>query len=298
MPRPLALLAIALLSAACGSRKDPEPSAAAQAQAEAGRPSPTAVAKLPTELPPERPSPFEAEYRVMGGDPDDAVMIKLTEKGLRYSTGDRHHRIVLSYEDDTSLDRIYTALREASFDRIETRPVRSSDRGGTSIRLLAGTHRHSVSDMGRIYPKDEWATEYDAAAKAMESLLPAGQASEAAAAIVLRWDATMRDHDASLDLPLGARFAGIEKVGPTGADVRVHLRTAGPVEVALRHGPPATTTTHTLDPAKHAALLVRFDEEQGIPIARLLGANELAALPSTPAAPSEPAAPTKAPPGP
>jgi hypothetical protein len=297
MLRPLEIWALALATAACGARKDSEPAAAAQ-PAKGDRSTPVSAPKLPTELPADRPSPFEAEYRVMDERNNDAVMVKLTEKGLRYSTGDRHHRVVLSFEDDTSLDRIYAALRASSFDRIETRPARSSDRGGTSIRLLAGTLRHSVSDMGRIYPKDEWATEYDAAAKAMESLLPTSPAGEAAGAIQLRWDPTMKDHDASLDLPLGTRFGGIEKVGPTTADVRVHLRATDPIEITLRHGPTTTASTHALDPARHAALLVSFDAEQGIPIARALTAEQLAALtkPDAPAKPpgeGKPSAPGK-----
>jgi hypothetical protein len=302
MPAPRArtsplLLAIPLTAALLGCSKPP-PEAATTSQdppvADAPKAAPTA--NLPSALPEARPTPFEADYRVRPKGEGPSVMLKVTDRGNRYSVGDEEHRVIVAYEgDEAALDRAYAQLRAAAFDRIETQPSREMTAGGTSMSLLAGSQRHSASDMGRIYPKDAWAAAYEASAKALESLLPPTQVepgTKAAASIDVRWDASMASHRASIDLPVGGNFAAIAPVPGTGADVRIELAKAAPIQIKLRHGPPATETNHTFDPAKDAALLIAWDTNLSIPTATLLDA---AALAARDAGRDAPPAPTRSP---
>lgn len=280
---------------ACAKPKDSSgDKSAAQDKAtpDSKRKAPT---KLPTALPQARPTPFEAEYRIRAGTKNNASsMIKATDKGARFSIGDDEHRVIVSYDIGTQvLDDVYVALRDAAFDRIETQATRQIQPGGTSMTMLAGTQRHSASDMGRIYPKEHWADAYDAAAKAMETLLPPKPGASVAAAIAVRWDASMQGHRATIDAALGARFAGVESVDDTGANARIGLKDPAPVTLELRHGPPAVQDEHAFDPAKHAAVIVSYDTEGGHPVARLVDEKGLNAWDA--AAKSAAATPAKAP---
>jgi hypothetical protein len=290
------LVALAALASCGKSSEARKADTAAEAEGggepQAAAPEPE-VEKLPTALPEARPSPFEAEYHVGTPDNGDLVSVKLTEKGATTSMGDREHRLVIGFDvAPADLDRVYAGLRDAAFDRIETHPSREAQPSGTSIRLVAGTIRHQVADFGNVFPKDEWATEYDAAAKALEPHLPAA-AKDAKTQIEVRWDASMKGHRATVALALGADFAGVTRVKGTSADHRVGLRGAGEpgrkIIATLRSGPPATSTDVELDPAVHAGVEVVFDAETSRPIARAFASGDAPAAP--PAAPSKPKSP-------
>ena len=296
---PTVFCALAVGLAAC--QKPNDASAAKTADADAGegkakRPPPT---KAPSALPAQRPTPFEAEYRIRFGKTKASTMIRATDKGARYSLGDEEHRVIVSYDiDATLLDDVYGALRDASFDRVETQATRQLQQGGTSMSIVAGTQRHSASDMGRIYPKEHWAAEYDAAAKAMESLLPPRPGASVKAQLAVRWDASMKGHRATLDAELGGRFAGAESIDDTGANARIGLTDAAPVVVTLRHGPPAAEDDVTYDPAQHAAVIVSFDAETSRPVAKLVDAAGLNAWDAAAsAAPKDAPPPAKSPAG-
>ncbi len=278
--RPLVLSTVfsvlAVGPTACQRPNDGAADKTSDAPADDGKAAKAPPTKAPSALPDKRPTPFEAEYRIRSAKTKASTMIRATDKGARYSLGDEEHRVIVSYDvDDALLDDVYGALREASFDRVETQATRQLQQGGTSMTMLAGTQRHSASDMGRIYPKEHWAQEYDAAAKAMETLLPPKPDASAKAKIAVRWDASMKGHRATLDAELGARFAGAMSIDETGANVDVGLADAAPVTLTLRHGPPATEAELAYDPAAHAAVIVSFDAEKSVPVAAVVDAAGL-----------------------
>lgn len=262
---------------ACGRRSEDRKVDSGDAPAvegEPGGPERQPAPKLPTALPDARPAPFQAEYHV--GTPDSGELVSTTigDEGARVSLGDREHRVVISFDvTPAELDRAYAALRAAAFDRIETSPSRRVRSGGTSLRLLAGKLKKSVSDFGHLYPDDAWAGEYDAAAKALEPHLPAPPGDHATT-IEVRWDASMKGHRATVALALGAAFAGATKTTPGGGDVRVGLRpapaTPDELTATLRAGPPATSSEIEIDPDVHEAIEVVFDPETSMPVARLV----------------------------
>jgi hypothetical protein len=276
MSRAAAMLVLApCLLWACGRHTEDrkvDGGDAAAVEGEARAAEPHAAAKPPTALPATRPVPFQAEYRVGTPDSGDLVSTTIGDEGARVSLGDREHRVVISFDVTAAeLDRAYAALRAAAFDRIETSPSRQVRSDGTSLRLLAGKLKKSVSDFGHVDPDDAWAGEYDAAAKALEPHLPTSPGDDATT-IEVRWDASMKGHRATVALALGGAFAGATKISPEGGDVRVGLRpppaTPAQLTATLRAGPPATSSEIEIDPDVHEAIEVVFDPETSMPVAR------------------------------
>lgn len=238
-----------------------------------GDPAPVAD-PVDSALPAERPEQLEIELRRRTDDGDD-VVLKLTPAGARYGHARGKARVALSYRpSDADLDEVYALVRREGFDRIETAPrpdappTDQGSAGGTSLRVIAGPGRYSASAMGRRAPAPEHAEAYARCVAAVESLLPQGRGD---VVIDLRWDPSMADHAAALDMDVGDDFVGLHRVSAPDAPPHWALHLARPraLELRLRHGSPPTATTIAVPPGPRGDVLVTFDAEQDAVVASL-----------------------------
>lgn len=226
-----------------------------------------------TDLPPDLPDRVEVEYRRRSEDGDD-VVLKLTPAGARYGWAHGKARVALSYQLPLEdLSSVYATLRHEGFDRIDTVPSEDPARGGTTLRISLGGERHSASAMARHAPAPEHAEAYARCVAAVEALLPEGRGEIVAQ---LRWDPSMAEHSAGLDLDLGNDLVGVHRRPTAQGDglelhLELHLARARPLQLQLRHGSPvATATTLTFEAGVDRGVEVVFDADRSAPVVRRL----------------------------
>lgn len=230
-----------------------------------------------TDLPPDRPSPFELDLRRRTDDGDDLVL-KLTEGGARYGVARGKARVALRYRSaPEALEEVYATLRDEGFDRIETEPRASGPTSGSSIRVKAGPAHFSVSAMGRMAPTKQWADAYARTAAAAEALLPRGKSETV---VVVQWDPSVGDRAAALDVDLGEDLVGVHRRPGPRPDVELHLARARPLEMLLRTGSPPTSTPLTIEAGRDRGVRVVYDEAESTLVLRPSLDAEPAAQPS------------------
>jgi hypothetical protein len=242
---------------------EPTPTPVRSGQA-APTPAPT------TALPVDLPEALEVEYRrrsTGGGD----LVLKLTPAGARLGLAHGKARLALRYPLPADvLASIYATLRQEGFDGLETVDLEQPAAvGGTSLRVSTGTEAWSVAAMGRRGPAPEDAEAYARTVAAVEALVP----TERSAVVVrVRWDPSMRRHDAALDVDVGEDLVGVHRVtargdAPPGAspeELELHLARPRALQLQLRQaGPPARATTLTVHAGVERGIALRFEAERG-----------------------------------
>lgn len=246
------ILSVMVLAIGCGGgANSPTPASEQAAGGQADKPSAAAVAESP------RPSPFEIDFRRRSDRGEDEVL-KLTEFGARYGIAHGRNRVALRYDlDPAELDAIYEVFTQQSFKTIETQVVASSPTSGSSIRMKAGPSIFTVSAMGRRGPVPDHIPLYDRCAEAVLDALPSEQGP---VVIEVRWDASMADQAAAVDIDVGNVLAGVHPLEGAEHDVAVHLREPRDIQVLVRHSSPPKTTTLDFESDRHAGIALRFDE--------------------------------------
>jgi hypothetical protein len=208
--------------------------------------------------------------------------------GARYGLAHDEVRVALRYQlSPAALDSVYATLRQEGFDRIETVPRDGPSVGGTSVRVSTGSGRHSASAMGRHGPAPADAEAYARCIAAIEALLPTGRSD---VVVQLRWDPSMAEQSAGLDIDVGTDLVGLHRVSGSergveasagaGASasasastgvVELHLARARPLQLQLRHGSPVPrSTTLTLQAGSERGVELVFDDARGQVITRPL----------------------------
>lgn len=283
-----ALLAVLALLAGCGG---PSPAPTSERSGDAAPASAPATA-----LPEDLPERLEVEYRRRAKDGGDLVL-KLTPAGARYGLAHGKARVALRYQPPAdALASVYATLRQEGFDGIETVDREGAiEVGGTSLRVFTGTDAWSVTAMGRRGPAPDDAQAYARTVAAMEALVPAGRSD---VVVLVRWDASMRERNAGLDVDVGADLVGVHRVAPPGdASPRMvpeafelHLARPRPLQLQLRQASSsAPATTLTVQAGIERGVELAFDAARGEVIVRPLSAaptaGPAAAVASPPASP-------------
>lgn len=244
MRRP-ALAVLCLLLGACGpdSRATPQ---AVRARSDSVPPG-------TTDLPASMPQTLEVELRRRTEQGDDTVL-KLTPLGARIGLSRGKSRMSLRYRPPTdALESLYQTLREQAFDRITTGPGKARALG-SSLRVTADSHRYSASAMGRNAPTP--AEAYEACVAAVQALMPAERGSTI---VRIRWDESIGDHAAALDLEVEEDLLGLHRRPGARPDVELHLAGPRPLTVILRHGSPSRSETQLLQAGRDHGLEVAYD---------------------------------------
>ncbi len=264
MPRsaPLALT-FALALAGAGCRSD-SPRPAPQRAAPTAR---AADPALDTDLPASMPESLELELRRRTEDGDDTVL-KLTPAGARFGRARGKSRVSLRFGlPPEALAAAYQTLREASFDRIETHARAGGSTAGSSLRVIAGPGRYSVGAMGRNAPTDEHMDAYARCVDAVSSLLPTGRS---ATVVQVRWDRSIGEHAASLDINADPGFVGVHRIPGPHPAIDLHLAQPRLMTVLLRHGSPPQSETHESDAGRDRGLEIAYDDEPARVVVRPL----------------------------
>lgn len=259
-----------------------------------------------TALPADLPEALELEVRRRTQDGEDRV-VKLTPAGARYGLSHGKARIALRYRlEEGALAAAWQALRREGFDRLETVAREGgAQAGGTSVRVSTGSETYTSTAMGRQEPTAEDAEAYARCVAAVEALLPAGRSD---VVVEIRWDASMKDRSAGLDVDVGSDLVGLHRAATTDAakasvgapsgstpgeadglgrlappleTFELHLAKTRPVELQLRQGGNAP---------RSIMLTVRAGEERGVEVAfdAALGEAVLRPLAATPEPPTSP----------
>jgi hypothetical protein len=227
-------------------------------------------------LPADLPEALEIEYRRHTADGDDLVL-KLTPAGARYGWARGKARVALRASlPAATLAGAYATLRREGFDRLETVPgqVAAAAAGGTSLRLAFGEQRHTVIAMGGRAPAPDAAEAYARCVAAMEQLLPTGRSD---VVVSVRWDVSMRDRTAGLDVDVGADLVGLHRVRPPGQPrveqdgetVELHLARPRALQLQLRQSG-VSPTTLTVHAGQEPGIELAFDAPRGEVVARPL----------------------------
>lgn len=264
----------------CGGDGRGSPSPAPHAIDRAHDPAPDPAAR-PTALPADLPERLEVEVRRRTEDGEDQVL-KLTPAGARYGSSHGKARIALRYRlPEDALSSVYATLRHEGFDGLHTVPHGGGGAlGGASLRVSTGTETYTTTSMGRQRPAPDDAEAFIRCVAAAEELLPAGRSD---VVVIVRWDASMRDQNAGLDVDVGEDLVGLHRVpGPaTGSGTEaaletfeLHLARARPLQLQLRQSGPRTPRASADEgivkdaPAPHSSTLtVQAGTERGIELA-------------------------------
>ncbi len=274
--RGLVLVGIVALLPGCGSPTGGSPSPVPEPRsADEGSAEPPATA-----LPEDLPERLEIEGRRRSPTGDDRVL-KLTPAGARLGLAHGKARVALRYQPaQDALASTYAALRREGFDRLRMVAGSIPAAGGTSIRVTTGDQTHAASAMGRQVPDDAQA--YARCLAALEEHVPAGRS---AVVVEVRWDASMRDRSAGIDVDAGSDLVGLHRAsdepGPAMGTIELHLARARPLELQLRQGGPAgRSTVATVHAGMERGVELAFDEASGEVVMRPLGGEAAAAVPS------------------
>jgi hypothetical protein len=227
-------------------------------------------------LPADLPERLELEVRRRSQEGDDQVL-KLTPAGARYGLSRGKARIALRYRlDEGALAAAWAVLRREGFDRLESVPRQgATPAGGTSLRASTGTETYTITAMGRQAPAGEDAEAYARCLAAVEELLPAGRGE---VVVQVRWDASMKERSAGLDVDVGDDLVGLHRVAqplaPALETFELHLARARPLELQLRQGGNAPrSTTLTVRAGEARGVEVAFDAALGEAVLRPLSAT-------------------------
>lgn len=244
-------------------------------------------------MPEDLPERLEVEVRRRTEDGEDQVL-KLTPAGARYGSSHGKARIALRYRlPEGALSSVYATLRHEGFDGLRTVPhAGGGPSGGTSLRVSTGTETYTATSMGRQRPAPEDAEAFTRCVAAAEDLLPAGRSD---VVVLVRWDASMRDQSAGLDVDVGDDLVGLHRVtGPaTGTGTaaaletfELHLARARPLQLQLRQSGPRTPrasadegTVEDAPTRQSSTLTVRAGVERGIELAFDAARGEVVARP-------------------
>ncbi len=252
---------------ACGgSEHASAPSVSRSAPAEVAT---APIPARPTSLPATPPPKVTVDYRIRTRDGDDHVL-KLTDQGARYGLVHAKARVALRFGLEAgALHAVYDTLRMQSFDRIESIEAPTPPARGTSIQLTAGAGRHGASHMGRSMPAAEWADGYARSLASVDALVPAGRSE---VVVHIRWDDSMAERAAALDIELGQDLVGVHRQPGTLPNVDLHIAAPRPLAALIRHGSPATSSRHQIEAGAQWGAEVAYDADLDAVVLRPLSA--------------------------